>query len=123
LDESATNAVAGKAGVDRYSDNSIGILSSQGNEAFGVNVRSFPCPILNQKLTKEQKDVPGWNGIDSDRVSTAPPSRCYGDSMANGYMDQQDMFGTSVPLWNSENLHEDLLAEFLPQYGGVLWPA
>jgi hypothetical protein len=43
--------------------------------------------------------------------------------MANGYMDQQDMFGTGLPLWNSENLQEDLLAEFLPQYGGVLWPA
>ena len=71
----------------------------------------------------EQKNIPGWNGIDSDRASTVPPPQCYGDSLANEYIDQQDIFGTSLPLWNSENLHEDLLAEFLPQYGVVLWPA
>jgi len=86
--------------IDRYLDNTSGIISSQSSEAFGKGVHD--------------------NGIDSGRVSTTLPPQNFGDSMTNGYMDQQAIFATSLPLWNSENLHGDLLAEFLPQYYGQL---
>jgi len=82
--------------IDRYSDNS-GMASGQSNEGFG-------------------KGGPGCGGIDPGRISSTLP-HSFGDSMGNGYMDPQAIY---APLWNSENLHEDLLAEFLPQYCGHL---
>lgn len=58
--------------------------------------------------------------MDSDGVCTTLPAETFKDNFTNGYLDQDAIFTNSLPLWNSENLHEDLLAGFLPQYYGVL---
>lgn len=88
-------------GVDRYPDSVSSIVSCPSNEPFG-------------------KGISGYPNLESNRGTTTLPSESFGDSLTNGYMDQESMFGAGLPLWNSENLHEDLLAGFLPQYYGQL---
>jgi hypothetical protein len=67
-------------------------------------------------LKNLQKGVPNY----SSSLPTSIPSEGFGDGITNGYMDQDSMFAMGLPLWNSENLHEDLLSGFLPQYYGQL---
>lgn len=110
----------GNSDIDRYSENFSSIISRQSNKAFGVRVYTFPRDRFHERLTKLQKEIPNSRSIESSRVSTSLPSESFGDSLNNGYMDQESMFGLGLPLWNSDNFNEDLLAGFLPQYYGQL---
>jgi len=83
--------------INHYQDNASTNIPGESNESFA-------------------KGVPNYNSS----LSTSLPTEGFGDGIANGYMDQDSMFGMGLPLWNSENLHEDLLSGFLPQYYGQL---
>jgi len=83
--------------IDRYLDNAPTNIPGESNESFA-------------------KGVPNY----SSSLPTSLPSEGFGDGITSGYMDQDSMFGMGLPLWNSENLHEDLLSGFLPQYYGQL---
>jgi hypothetical protein len=99
------------AGADRFS-------SSQVDETYVVSVTS--TYLVDHRLISPQKSMPGCISLDSERIPTTLPLQTFGEGVTNGYMDQDAIFATDFPLWNSENLHENLLAEFLPQPYGQL---